>query len=165
MQERVEREGYVKDFEVQFKKKNGERITVLLTVYPIKNEKGEIVGYEGINLDITDRKRIENEFREAYEFFLNLIESSVDGIIAADMKGNIFIFNKGAEALTGYKAEEVIGKVHITEIYPKGMAKDLMRQASMRGLWRRRKAQSHAAPRPQQGRRRDSYPALSDAHL
>ena len=126
MQERVEREGYVKDFEVQFKKKNGERITVLLTVYPIKNEKGETVGYEGINLDITDRKRIENEFREAYEFFLNLIESSVDGIIAADMKGKIFIFNKGAEALTGYKAEEVIGKVHITEIYPKGMAKDLM---------------------------------------
>jgi len=127
MQERVEREGSVKDFEVQFKKKNGERITVLLTVYPIKNEKGETVGYEGINLDITDRKRIENEFREAYEFFLNLIESSVDGIIAADMKGNIFIFNKGAEALTGYKAEEVIGKVHITEIYPKGMAEDLMR--------------------------------------
>ena len=124
--ERVEREGYVKDIEVEFKKKNGEKITVALTAYPIRNDKGEIVGYEGINLDITERKRIEEELREANEFFTNLIESSVDGIIAADMKGNIFIFNKGAEAITGYTAEEVIGKIHITKLYPKGMASEVM---------------------------------------
>jgi PAS domain S-box-containing protein len=71
---------------------------------------------------------MENELREANQFFLNLIQSSVDGIIAADMKGNIFIFNKGAEALTGYKADEVIGKVHITQIYPEGVAKEVMRR-------------------------------------
>jgi two-component system NtrC family sensor kinase len=127
-QERTERDGYVKDMEVQFKKKNGEKITVLLTGHPIKNEKGEVVGYQGINLDISERKRIENELREANEFFMNLIESSVDGIIAADMKGNIFIFNKGAEALTGYTAEEVIGKLHITKIYPEGVAKEIMKK-------------------------------------
>jgi PAS domain S-box-containing protein len=127
-QERIERDGYVKDMEVEFKKKNGEKIIILLTSHPIKNEKGEIVGYEGINLDITERKRIENELREANDFFTNLIESSVDGIIAANMDGNIFIFNKGAEALTGHKAEEVIGKIHITEIYPEGVAKEVMRK-------------------------------------
>jgi two-component system NtrC family sensor kinase len=114
--------------EVEFKKKNGERITVLLTGHPIKNEKGEIIGYQGINLDITERKRIENELRETNEFFKNLIESSVDGIIAADMKGNIFVFNKGAEALTGYKAEEVIGTAHIIDIYPEGVAKEIMKK-------------------------------------
>jgi two-component system NtrC family sensor kinase len=127
-QERMERDGYVKDMEVEFKKKNGEQITVLLTGHPIKNEKGEVVSYQGINLDITERKRIENELREANEFFMNLIESSVDGIIAADMKGNIFVFNKGAEALTGYTAEEVIGKAHIIDIYPKGVAKAIMKK-------------------------------------
>jgi PAS domain S-box-containing protein len=126
-QERVAREGYVKDMEVQFKSKTGACVTVLLTGYPILNEKGEVSGYEGINLDISERKRIENELREANEFFTNLIESSVDGIIATDMKGNIFIFNKGAEALTGYTAEEVVGKIHITEIYPRGMAKEVMK--------------------------------------
>jgi two-component system NtrC family sensor kinase len=125
-QETIERDGVVKDMEVEFKKKNGERITVLLTGHPMKNEKGEIAGYEGINLDITERKRIENELREANDFFMNLIESSVDGIIAADMKGNIFIFNKGAEDLTGHRAEEVIGKTHITNIYPEGVAKEVM---------------------------------------
>lgn len=127
-QKRIERDGYVKDMEVEFKKKNGEPITVLLTGHPIKNERGEVIGYQGINLDITDRKRIENELRETNEFFMNLIESSVDGIIAADMKGNIFVFNKGAEALTGYTAEEVIGKIHITKIYPEGVAKHIMKQ-------------------------------------
>jgi len=126
LQERIRRDGYVKDMEVEFKKKNGEKLTILLTGYPIKNEKGEVVGYQGINFDISERKRIENELRDANQFFMNLIESSVDGIIAADMKGNIFIFNKGAESLTGYTPEEVIGKLHITKIYPEGVAKDIM---------------------------------------
>jgi two-component system NtrC family sensor kinase len=127
-QERIEKDGYAKDMEVEFKKKDGNKITVLLTGHPIKNEKGEVVGYQGINLDISERKRIENELREANEFFMKLIESSVDGIIAADMKGNIFIFNKGAEVLTGYTAEEVIGKLHITKIYPEGAAKEIMKK-------------------------------------
>jgi PAS domain S-box-containing protein len=127
-QERIERDGYAKDMEVTFKKKNGEEITVLLTGHPIKDEKGETIAYQGINLDITERKRIEDELREANEFFMNLIESSVDGIIAADMNGNIIIFNTGAEALTGYSAAEMIGKVHITQIYPEGVAKEVMRK-------------------------------------
>jgi PAS domain S-box-containing protein len=125
-QERMERDGYVKDMEVEFRKKDGEKITVLMTGHPIKDGKGRTVGYQGINLDISDRKRIENELREANEFFMNLIESSVDGIIATDMKGNIIIFNKGAEILTGYTAEEIIGKTHITKIYPEGIAKEVM---------------------------------------
>ena len=125
-QEKVEQDGFVKDMEVEFKKKTGEKITMLLTGHAVRNEKGEVTGYEGINLDISERKRIENELREANRFFMNLIQSSVDGIIAADMKGNIFIFNKGAEALTGYRADKVIGKIHITEIYPAGVAKEVM---------------------------------------
>ena len=78
--------------------------------------------------DITDQKRIESEVREANEFFRNLISSSVDGIIAADMKGNIFIFNNGAENLTGYTAEEMIDRIHITKLYPEGVAKEIMKK-------------------------------------
>ncbi len=126
--EKAEKEGYVKDMEVEFKRKDGEKITVLLTAYPIRSDQGVIVGYEGINLDITERKRIEEELRETNAFFRNLIESSVDGIIATDMKGNIFIFNKGAETITGHTAEEVIGKIHVTELYPKGMANEVMKK-------------------------------------
>ncbi len=127
-QKLIEEQGFVKDLEVEFKKKSGEKITVMLTAHAKRDEKGAIIGYEGLNIDISDRKRMERELKEANEFFMNLIESSVDGIIAADMKGNIIIFNKGAEALTGYTAEEVIGKVHITQIYPPGIAKEVMKR-------------------------------------
>ncbi len=127
-QKMIEEKGFVKDLEVEFKKKNGETITILLTAHAKRDESGKIIGYEGLNIDISERKRMERELKEANEFFRNLIESSVDGIIAADMKGNIIIFNKGAETLTGYTAEEVIGKLHITQIYPEGVAKEVMRK-------------------------------------
>jgi len=127
-QKMIEHQGFVKDLEVEFKKKGGEKITVLLTAHTKKDEWGKVIGYEGLNIDISERKRMERDLKEANEFFMNLIESSVDGIIAADMKGNIIIFNKGAETLTGYTAEEMIGKIHITQIYPEGVAKEIMKK-------------------------------------
>jgi PAS domain S-box-containing protein len=124
--ELVEKQGFVKDFEVEWKKKNGERITVLNTAVVKKDEKGTVVGYEGIKIDITDRKRMERELKEANNFLMNLIESSVDGIIVTNMKGDILLFNKGAEKLLGYKSEEVVGKMHIRNIYQPGVAKEVM---------------------------------------
>jgi two-component system NtrC family sensor kinase len=125
-QKLIEEQGYVKDLEVEFKKKNGEVITVLLTAHAKRDERGKIIGYEGLNIDISDRKRIERELKEANEFLMNLIEDSVDGIIVTDMKGDILIFNKGAENILGYQAEEVVGKMNIRSIYPPGVAKEVM---------------------------------------
>ena len=122
----VEQLGFVKDFEVEFRKKNGERITVLLTAHAKRDQSGRIIGYEGINIDISDRKRMEKELKEANDFLMNLIESSVDGIIVTTMKGNILIFNKGAEDILGYRADEVVGKLNIRSIYPPGIAKEVM---------------------------------------
>jgi len=122
----VEQQGFVKDLEVEFKRKNGEKITVLLTAHVKRDEKGEVVRYEGINIDISDRKRMERELKEANDFLMNLIDSSVDGIIVTNMKGDILLFNKGGENLLGYKSEEVVGKMHIRNIYPPGVAKEVM---------------------------------------
>jgi len=123
---RIEKYGYVKDFEVDFKRKDGERISIFLTGFARRDEEGRIVAYEGLNIDITQRKRMERDIREANEFLNRLIESSIDGIIVTDMKGDILIFNSGAEQLLGYKSEEVIGKMNIREIYPPGIAKSVM---------------------------------------
>jgi two-component system NtrC family sensor kinase len=122
----VEKLGFVKDFEVEWKKKNGERMTVLITADAKRDEKGAVIGYEGIKIDISDRKRMERELKEANDFLMNLIESSVDGIIVTNMKGDILIFNKGAENILGYKSEEVVGKMHIRNIYQPGIAKEVM---------------------------------------
>ena len=124
--ELIERQGFVKDLEVEFKKKGGEKITVLLTAHTKRDEGGRVVGYEGLNIDISDRKRVERELKKTNEFLMNLIESSVDGIIVTNMQGEILIFNKGAEHLLGYKAEEVVGKMNIRGIYPRGVAKEVM---------------------------------------
>jgi len=78
--------------------------------------------------DLSERLRMETKLREANEFLFNLIETSTDGIIAADMKGRVIIFNKGAEHLLGYKAEEVIGKIHVANFYPPGVARGIMRR-------------------------------------
>jgi PAS domain S-box-containing protein len=122
----IEQQGYVKDLEVEFKKKSGEKITVLLTAHVARDENGEVVGYEGINIDISDRKRMERELKEANDFLMNLIDSSVDGIIATNMRGDILLFNKGAENLLGYQSEEVVGEMNIRSIYPPGVAKEVM---------------------------------------
>ena len=122
----IEKQGFVKDLEVAFKKKNQEKIAVLLTAHVKRDEKGMIAGYEGIMIDISERKRMEKELREANEFLTRLIESSVDGIIVADMEGKVLIFNKGAEDMLGYKAEEVVGKMNVRSIYPPDVAKEVM---------------------------------------
>jgi two-component system NtrC family sensor kinase len=78
--------------------------------------------------DLTERILMEREIRRSNEFMTSLIESSYDGIIAADMKGTIIIFNKGAENLLGYTADQVIGQMNATALYPPGVARDIMQK-------------------------------------
>jgi two-component system NtrC family sensor kinase len=122
----VERDGHVKNYEVAFKKKNGETIPILLTTQAIKNEKGEVIGYQGLNIDISERIRMEQELREKHGFLTNLLESSADCIMVADMRGRTIFFNKAAERLTGYNADEVIGKLHVSKFYSLEMAREIM---------------------------------------
>jgi len=122
----IEQHGFVKDLEVDFKKKNGEKITVLLTAHAKRDEKRGVIGYEGLNIDISERKRMERELREANEFLMKLIESSVDGIIVTNTKGDILMFNRGAENILGYKADEVVGKMNIRSVYEPGVAREVM---------------------------------------
>jgi two-component system NtrC family sensor kinase len=126
-QEMIERDGYVKDYEVDFKRKDGKAISVLHTAHVRYDQHGKVIGYEGMNVDQSQRKQMERELREAYDFLDKIIKSSPNAIMATDMKGNIIIWNRGAEETLGYKAEEVIGKMNISKIYPEGTAKEVMR--------------------------------------
>jgi two-component system NtrC family sensor kinase len=127
-QKLIEKEGYVKDFEVDFKRQNGETFTILLTAHTLRGADGEVIGYEGLNIDISQRKMMERELREANEFLSKLIDSSVDGIIVNDMKGNILIFNTGAERILAYQSEEVIDKMNVRELYAPGAAQVVMQK-------------------------------------
>jgi two-component system NtrC family sensor kinase len=130
-QKLIERDGRVTDYEVEFKRKDGSIVSVLHTSQARYDEQGEVLGYEGLNVDQTKRKQMEKDLQEANDFLNNVIRSSPNAIMGADMKGNIFIWNKSAEEILGYRADEVIGKMNIRKIYTKGMAKEVMKM--MRG--------------------------------
>jgi PAS domain S-box-containing protein len=125
-QEMMERDGRVIDYEVEFKRKDGSTIPILLTGHARYDQQGNIVGYEGLNVDLTRRKLMEKEIREAYDFMNKIVQSSPNSITATDMKGNILIWNQAAEETIGYRADEVIGKMNIRKIYPEGVARKVM---------------------------------------
>ena len=50
----IEKKGFIKDFKVDFKRKDGSRITILLTANIYKNIEGETLGYEGFNIPLMD---------------------------------------------------------------------------------------------------------------
>lgn len=75
--------------------------------------------------DVTDTRRMQEELRRTKDFLMNLIESSADAIVAADMDGRILIFNEVAERITGFSGVEMIG-AHVGKLYPAGVAQRIM---------------------------------------
>jgi len=61
IKEMVYRNGFIKDYEVELKKKDGIKVPSLMTSNLRRDERNNIVGYEGIIIDLTERKRIEQE--------------------------------------------------------------------------------------------------------
>ncbi len=61
----LDEKGFVKDYEIEVKRKDGKKLTVLSTVSAVKNEKGETIAYRGIRRDITEHKRLEQELLQA----------------------------------------------------------------------------------------------------
>lgn len=76
-----------------------------------------------------ERERsVSAELRKTKEFLESLIEASVDAIVAADLQGTIILYNRGAERIYGYSPEEVVGRMHVSKLYPEGVAKEVMRR-------------------------------------
>ena len=123
----IDREGRVTDYEVDLKRKDGTPVPVLFTSHVRYDQTGKILGYEGLNVDLTQRKEIEKQLHEAHDFLDNIIKSSPNAIMATGMKGNILLWNKAAEEIIGYKADEAIGKMNIRAVYPEGIARQVMK--------------------------------------
>ncbi|HVZ72848.1 MAG TPA: PAS domain S-box protein [Polyangia bacterium] len=77
--------------------------------------------------DVTLARELERELRRTTEFLERILNSTVDGIIAADLRGTILLFNQGAERICGHHAIDVIGKMNVRKLYPAGVAEEVMR--------------------------------------
>lgn len=99
-----------------------EGVYLYMNAAPITDDRGGIQGVIVTYQDFTDRLKMTRELERREAFVQNLIQNSIDGIIATDEKGTIIIFNRGAQELLGYTVEETVGRIRYHEILSEGMA-------------------------------------------
>lgn len=91
----------------------GRLIPVLYNIFPIRDDSGAIRAYGTVTRNLTESKLADERMR----FVASIVESSDDAIVSKDLDGIITSWNRGAERVFGYAADEVIGQP-ITIIIP-----------------------------------------------
>lgn len=100
------RAGVTDESEWTYTRKDGSRLTVLLSVTALRDAENRIEGFLGVAGDITDRKKAD----DAIARLAAIIEFSDDAIISQSPDGTIVSWNEGAERIYGYSAGEILGK-------------------------------------------------------
>src|SRR6201997_3380812 len=111
---RIRRGQRIEHFDTVRQRKDGTLIDLSLTISPVRDSSGRIVGASKVAREITDRKRAER----STALLAAIVDSSEDAIISKTLDGIITSWNKTAERMFGYRPEEAIGK-HITLIIPR----------------------------------------------
>jgi PAS domain S-box-containing protein len=103
---RIARGENIDHFETERVRKDGRIIQVSVTISPITDEKGKVIGASKIARDITERKQAEARIAEQADF----LDEAKDAILVRDLEGKIVYWNKGAERIYGWLASEVMAR-------------------------------------------------------
>ena len=111
---RIRRGERVEHFESLRLRKDGASVAVSLTISPIRNLRGEIIGASHIARDIGERVRQENALVQ----LAAIVESSEDAIVGKNLDGMILSWNRAAERVYGYTSEEAVGRSMLMLVPP-----------------------------------------------
>ena len=84
--------------------KDGSRIYLEDSIYPLRNESGEIIGLRGLSRDVTGRVKAEKDIQQRAA----LLDSAYDSIIAYDLDGKIIYANQTACSIRGFSRDEML---------------------------------------------------------
>ncbi len=99
----VGRGGRVEQYQTRRRRKDGTTVEVSLTMSPIADRTGTIIGVATVARDVTDRQRADARFR-------GLMEAAPDAMVCVDRDGRIALVNAQTEGLFGYGRDELIGQ-------------------------------------------------------
>ena len=92
---------------------DGSERVVDFAMHPIRNQSGAIMFLYPTGVDISERKRVEADLRDSEQrlrYVAAIVESSDDAIVSKNLDGIITSWNRGAERIFGYTAEEAVGQ-------------------------------------------------------
>ncbi len=107
-QQEIEGKGSVRNYPIEFRKKNGTGMNCLLTSTLRVSSDGDILGYQGIIRDVTERKLAEEALRESEKKYSTLVENSLTGIYIDQDEKIVFANNRFAE-IYRYPKGQLIG--------------------------------------------------------
>src|SRR6185437_8798496 len=107
--ERIRRGERIRHYQTVRQAKNGAKLHISLTISPVINSEGKIIGASKIARNITDEVTARERIRQSEEQFRVTLSSIGDAVIATDRNGHITFMNAVAEQLTGWESSEAIG--------------------------------------------------------
>ena len=108
--EKLKRGKAAVNLELEFVRKDGSRLTVLLNASAVLDAAGTLVKTRSAFVNITERKHAEAALQASETRFRGFIESAPDAVVIADGKGRIHLVNAQTERMFGYQRDELLGQ-------------------------------------------------------